>query len=103
LQSAAFGSNAGLADIFVTKINAAGTSILYSTYVGGSGQDRGDGIAIDSNGNAYVVGRVDSASINFPSTPGSFASSYRGGDFDGVVFKLNALGNALVYSAFLGG
>ena len=61
------------------------------------------GIAIDSGGNAYVVGRVDSSSINFPTTPGSFAPSYRGGDFDGVVFKLNAQGNSLVYSAFLGG
>ncbi len=103
LKNAAFGASAGLADIFVTKIDAAGANILYSTYVGGSGLDRGDGIAIDSNGNAYVVGRIDSSSINFPSTPGSFASSYRGGDFDGVVFKLNAQGNGLVYSGFLGG
>ena len=103
LHGAAFGTNAGLADIFVTKIDAAGANVLYSTYVGGSGQDRGDGIAIDSNGDAYVVGRVDSMSTNFPGTPGSFAPSYRGGDFDGVVFKLNAQGNALVYSGFLGG
>src|SRR5260370_34039570 len=65
--------------------------------------DRGDGIAIDSSGNAFVVGRVDSSSTNFPTTAGSFAQNYRGGDFDGVVFKLNAQGNALVYSTFLGG
>ncbi|HMJ24611.1 MAG TPA: SBBP repeat-containing protein, partial [Pyrinomonadaceae bacterium] len=103
LHSAAFGTNAGLADIFVTKIDAAGANIVYSTYIGGSGQDRGDGIAIDSSGNAYVVGRVDSASTNFPTTVGSFASTYRGGDFDGVVFKLNGQGNGLVYSGFLGG
>jgi len=103
LQDPAVGANAGLADIFVTKIDASGGSIVYSTYVGGSGLDRGDGIAVDNNGNAYVVGRVDSSSIDFPTTPGSFASSYRGGDFDGVVFKLNGQGNALVYSAFLGG
>jgi len=103
LQGAAFGANAGLADIFVTKIDASGANILYSTYIGGSGQDRADGLAIDASGNAYVVGRIDSSSINFPSTMGSFASSYRGGDFDGVVFKLNAQGNALVYSGFLGG
>jgi len=103
LQGAAYGTNAGLADIFVTKIDAAGANIIYSTYVGGSGQDRGDGIAIDASGNAYVVGRVDSASTNFPTTVGSFAPSYRGGDFDGVVFKLNAQGNALTYSGFLGG
>jgi glucose/arabinose dehydrogenase len=103
LQGAAFGTNAGLADIFVTKIDAAGANVLYSTYIGGSGQDRGDGLAVDANGNAFVVGRVDSSSTNFPATTGSFGPSYRGGDFDGVVFKLNAQGSALVYSGFLGG
>ena len=101
--SPAFAHNGGLADIFVTKVDAAGANILYSTYVGGSGLDRADGIAIDPSGNAYVVGRVDSTSTNFPTTPGSFAPTYRGGDFDGVVFKLNPQGNGLVYSAFLGG
>ncbi|MDX6557219.1 MAG: hypothetical protein QOF72_268, partial [Blastocatellia bacterium] len=103
LHSAAFGAKAGLADIFVTKIDAAGANVIYSTYVGGSGQDRGDGLAIDASGNAYVVGRVDSSSVNFPTTPGSFGPNYRGGDFDGVVFKLNGQGNALIYSSFVGG
>lgn len=99
----AFATNAGLSDIFVTKINAAGSAIVYSTYIGGSGLDRGDGIAVDGSGNAYVVGRVDSSSTNFPTTSGAFATTYRGGDFDGVLFKLNAQGNALVYSTFIGG
>jgi len=99
----AFANNAGLSDIFVTKINAAGSAIVYSTYIGGSGLDRGDGIAVDSSGNAYVVGRVDSSSTNFPTTNGAFATTYRGGDFDGVLFKLNAQGNTLVYSTFIGG
>jgi len=103
LHGAVFGVNAGLADVFVTKIDATGVNIIYSTFVGGSGQDRGDGIAIDGNGNAYVVGRVDSSSVNFPATPGSFGPNYRGGDFDGVVFKLNGQGNGLAYAAFLGG
>src|SRR6202022_623931 len=98
-----FSTNAGLSDIFVTKIDAAGANVIYSTYVGGSGLDRGDGIAVDNNGNAYVVGRVDSSSTNFPTTPGALAATYRGGDFDGFVFKLNPQGNGLVYSAFLGG
>ncbi len=103
LKNAAFGTNAGLADVFVTKIDAAGANVIYSTYVGGSGLDRGDGIAVDSSGNAYVVGRVDSSSTNFPTTPGVLAPTYRGGDFDGFVLKLNAQGNGLVYSTFLGG
>jgi hypothetical protein len=102
-HSPAYPANAGLSDIFVTKLDSTGHNIVYSTYIGGSGFDRGDGIAIDGSGNAYVVGRVDSSSMNFPTTPGSFASTYRGGDFDGVLFKLNAQGNALVYSAFVGG
>lgn len=102
-QGPAFPNNKGLSDIFVTKFDGASGNILYSTYVGGSGIDRADGIATDGNGNAYVVGRVDSTSTDFPSTPGSFGPAYRGGDFDGVVFKLNPQGNALVYSGFLGG
>jgi hypothetical protein len=99
----AFPNNKGLSDIFVTKIDPTGSSVIYSTYIGGSGVDRGDGIAVDTNGNAYVVGRVDPASADFPTTPGSFGPAYHGGDFDGLVFKLNAAGNGLVYSGFLGG
>jgi uncharacterized repeat protein (TIGR01451 family) len=99
----AFTLSKGLEDIFVAKIDAAGANILYSTYIGGSGRDRAGAIAIDSSGNAYVAGRVDSTSTNFPTTPGSLAPSYLGGDFDGIVFKLNAQGNALVYSTFFGG
>jgi uncharacterized repeat protein (TIGR01451 family) len=102
-QGSGSSSNKGLSDIFVTKYDGATGNILYSTYIGGSGLDRADGITTDNNGNAYVVGRVDSTSTDFPSTPGSFAPTYRGGDFDGVVVKLNPQGNALVYSGFLGG
>jgi len=102
-MNAAYSASAGLSDIFVTKIDAAGANIVYSTYVGGSGNDRADGIALDSGGNAYVVGRVDSSSTNFPTTPGVVAPTYRGGDFDGVVFKLNAQGNSLIYATYLGG
>ncbi|MEO8433995.1 MAG: PQQ-dependent sugar dehydrogenase [Pyrinomonadaceae bacterium] len=102
VKNSAFSNNAGLSDIFVTKIDAAGANIIYSTYVGGSGLDRGNDLALDASGNAYVVGRVDSTSLNFPTTPGAFTTTYGGGDFDGVVFKLNAAGNSLVYSMFLG-
>ncbi|MDQ6651184.1 MAG: PQQ-dependent sugar dehydrogenase, partial [Acidobacteriota bacterium] len=97
-------SNAGLEDVFITKLDPMGSSILYSTYVGGAGNDHGDGIFVDrTNGAAYVVGRVDALSINFPTTPGAFATTYRGGDFDAFVLKLNPQGNGLAYSTFLGG
>src|SRR5262245_7067477 len=99
----AYPNNKGLSDIFVTKIDGATGNVVYSTYVGGSGLDRADGIAVDSNGNAYVVGRVGDTSTDFPTTAGALAATYRGGDFDGVVFKLNPAGNSLVYSTFLGG
>ena len=99
----AFPNSAGLSDIFVTKIDPTGGNIVYSTYIGGGGLDRADGIAIDGGGNAYVVGRVGDTSTDFPTTAGALATTYRGGDFDGVLFKLNPQGNALVYSTFIGG
>jgi uncharacterized repeat protein (TIGR01451 family) len=102
LMNPAYPTNAGLSDIFVAKIDAAGANLVYSTYVGGSGVDRAAGIALDSNGNAYVVGRVDSSSTDFPTTSGVIGPTYRGGDFDGVVLKLNVQGNGLVYSTYLG-
>jgi hypothetical protein len=76
-----------LADVFVTKIDPAGANIIYSTYLGGSGLDRADGIAVDASGNAFIVGRVDSTSMDFPATAGSFGPAYRGGDFDWLCFQ----------------
>jgi hypothetical protein len=95
-------TNSGLSDMFVTKIDAGGT-LVYSTYIGGAGLDRADGIAVDEFLDAFVVGRVDPNSSNFPTTTGAFAPTYRGGDFDAVVFKLNSAGNDFLYSTFLGG
>ena len=57
-------SNGGRNDAFVTKINAAGSALVYSTYLGGSGRRSGAGIAVDGAGNAYVTGST--ASTNFP-------------------------------------
>ena len=94
-------SYAGNSDAFIAKLNAAGTALVYSTYIGGSLQDTGDCITVDSVGNAYVAGK--SVSTDFPTTPGALAPTYRGGDFDGFVLKLNAQGNALIYSTYLGG
>jgi hypothetical protein len=77
-------------DAFVTKLNAAGTARVYSTYIGGSGDDRGYGIAVDSSGSAYVTGWT--SSTNLPTTAGAPQPSYRGGSFDSFVTKLNAIG-----------
>ncbi len=96
LQSSPAG---GLSDVFIAKLNADGSALAYSTYLGGAGADDGNGIAVDSSGNAYVVGSTSSA--NFP-TVGPI-DAVLGGTQDGFVAKLNATGSALVYSTYLGG
>ncbi|MBM3747347.1 MAG: hypothetical protein FJW34_16295, partial [Acidobacteria bacterium] len=90
----------GSDDVFVAKLNPAGTAIVYSTYLGGSGADSGTAIAVDSSGNAYVTGSTESS--NFPTTAGAFDTTANGGT-DVFVAKLNPTGTALVYSTFLGG
>ncbi|MBV9924029.1 MAG: SBBP repeat-containing protein [Acidobacteria bacterium] len=89
----------GLRDAFVKKINAAGTAVVYSTYLGGRDDDEARRIAVDSDGNAYVKGVT--VSDNFP-TANAFDSTYNGGG-DAFVSKLNPSGSALVYSTYLGG
>ncbi|MEO7650815.1 MAG: SBBP repeat-containing protein [Bryobacteraceae bacterium] len=89
----------GSYDAFVTKIDATGSSRVYSTYLGGSGADIGHGIAVDSAGNAYVTGWE--YSTNFPTTNPLQAS--QGGNYDAFVTKINAAGSARVYSTYLGG
>jgi len=88
-------------DVFVTKLDAAGTGLLYSTYLGGAGNDEGRGIAVDLGGGAYVTGRA--AFMNFPTTPGAFDTTFNGGVSDAFVTNLNAAGTGLLYSTFLGG
>ena len=87
------------ADAFVTKVNPAGTSLVYSTYLGGTGDDNGEGVAVDEHGNAYVEGATSSA--DFP-TLNPFQPANAGG-YDLFITELNAAGNALVYSTYLGG
>jgi hypothetical protein len=93
------GGIAGEVNAFVLKLNAAGNTLLYATYIGGSGDDRAYGIAIDGGGNAYVTGSTTSA--NFP-TRVPIQSTLQGGR-DAFVLKLNAAGNGLTYSTYLGG
>lgn len=87
-------------DAFVTKLNSSGNGLVYSTYLGGNGSDIGNGIEVDSQGNAYVVGLTGSGS--FPRTFGTIQTS-KDGTIDGFVTKINPTGTSLVYSTFLGG
>ena len=95
----------GFGDAFVTKLNPTGSMPVFSTYLGGSGDDFGAGIAVDGNGNAYIAGST--ASTNFPTTPGAFQTTFGGsgplGLGDAFVTKLNPTGSALIYSTYLGG
>jgi Abnormal spindle-like microcephaly-assoc'd, ASPM-SPD-2-Hydin/Beta-propeller repeat len=95
--------NGSLDDLFVTKLNPAGTALVYSTFVGGSNSDFGYGLAIDSAGDAYVTGTTFSA--DFPTTPGAFQSACATNcsDGDGFVLELNPTGSNLIYSTYLGG
>ncbi|MBV8516195.1 MAG: SBBP repeat-containing protein [Acidobacteria bacterium] len=93
-------ANGGGLDAFVTKINAAGSSIVYSTFLGDSGMDVGNGIAVDGSGNAVVVGNTDSTS--FPGVSGGSLQPANAGSLDIFVTKLNAAGSAISWSTFLG-
>ena len=81
-------------EAFVAKLSPDGSSLLYSTYLGGSSSDTGLRIAVDSSGNAYVSG--DTQSSNFPTTAGALNTSGYG-----FVTKLNSTGTQLVYSTYL--
>ncbi len=88
-------------DAFVSKFSASGSSLVYSTYLGGLGQDIAQGIALDSSGNAYVTGSTISA--DFP-TVNPFQATLKGiSNTDAFVAKLNPSGNQLLYSTYLGG
>jgi len=91
---------------FVTKLNPAGTALVYSTYLGGSGYsyygDSASGLAVDGSGNAYITGAA--GSTDFPVTPGAFqTTNHSGAGSNAFVTKLNPTGGALVYSTYLGG
>jgi len=92
-------ANAGQGDAFLSKIKPDGSGLVYSTYLGGSGADSGQGVAVDSSGNAYVAGIT--LSTDFP-TANPYQTLY-GGSGDAFVARYNAGGTALVYSTYLGG
>ncbi len=93
-------TSGGGVDAFIAKLNVAGNALVYSTYLGGSWDDRAYGIAVDGSGNAYVTGWTYSP--NFPTTSGG-RQRMLGGGRDAFVAKLNAAGDTLLYSTYLGG
>ena len=84
----------------MAKINPGGTGLVFSTYVGGSGIDNGNAVAVDSSGSAYVAGATSSS--DFPLTSGAFQTVLNG-VYNAFVFKLSASGTSFVYSTLLGG
>ncbi|HEX9990047.1 MAG TPA: SBBP repeat-containing protein [Chloroflexia bacterium] len=93
-------SMAGVEDAFVTRVNAAGSALVYSTYLGGSLRDGALGIALDHDGNAYLAGH--SISTDFP-TANAFQPTNHGGNHDAIAAKVSHDGQQLVYSTYLGG
>ena len=98
-------------DAFVTELNPTGTALIFSSYLGGSGEDSGVGLVIDPAGNIYVSGGTDSS--DFPTTPGAVQTTFGGGSTgctntgeacgDAFLTKINAAKTAYVYSTYLGG
>ncbi|MFL5807753.1 MAG: SBBP repeat-containing protein, partial [Roseiflexaceae bacterium] len=101
------GARAGSEDVFISKVSADGTTLLYSTFLGGSKEDEAHGIVLDASGNIVLAGETQSS--NYP-TQNALDSTFgvstcTGGDpcEDAFVTKLNAAGSALLYSTYLGG
>ncbi|MCC2667927.1 MAG: putative secreted protein, partial [Armatimonadetes bacterium] len=95
------GAFGGLFDAFVAKLNASGSTLLYSTYLGGTGDDRSNDICVDGSGQAYVAGLTTSAA--FPTTAGAYSRTLHSQSADAFVSVLGAAGNGFLYSTYLGG
>jgi len=91
----------GVEDLFVAKLDASGSNLLFATFLGGVLDDIGYSILLDAANNAFLVGETYSG--NFPTTPGAFDPTWNGGGRDAFVTKLNATGDRLLYSTYLGG
>ncbi|MCS7075098.1 MAG: SBBP repeat-containing protein [Bacteroidia bacterium] len=90
----------GYMDVFITKFNATGSSLVYSTYIGGNNDDKGAGMFVDNSGCVYITGYT--LSPDYDVTPGAFQTTH-GEEEDVFVTKINATGSSLVYSTYIGG
>jgi len=93
------GENAGSKDAFVVKLSPAGDSLIFSTYLGGDGEDVGNGLAINSDNEIFITGKT--ISTNFPTV--NFYDNSLDGPKDGFVTKLSATGNTIDFSTYIGG
>jgi len=93
--------NGGDNDAFVAKVNSSGTAFVYCGYIGGSGFDAGEDIAVDGSGSAYVTGYTGSTQATFPVIGGPDLT--HNGNADAFVAKVNVSGTALVYCGYVGG
>lgn len=101
----------GFLEAFITKFDASGSNLVYSTYLAGTAPghvDRGNAIAVDASGNAYITGQTND--LNFPTTPGAYLPAPGGGTVglcgnctDGWVAKLDPTGSSLLFSTYLTG
>jgi uncharacterized repeat protein (TIGR02543 family) len=94
--------NGGWCDAFVAKVNASGTTLVYCGYIGGSDIDKGTGIAVDGEGNAYVTGITYSTEATFPVLYGPDLT-HNGGYYNAFVAKVNPSGTSLLYCGYIGG
>ena len=90
----------GELDVFVTKFSPDGGRLIFSTYLGGSGNDKGEGIAVDKDGNVFVAG--ETPSTDFP-IKNAFQENHAGGKTDFFVTKLSPNADKILWSTFVGG
>jgi hypothetical protein len=93
----------GYSDAYVSKLNADGNALVYSTFLGGKGFDGGQGIAVDQFGQAYVTGQDESGDLPVNGFQPIHSAGCSSGYKDGFIAKLNMAGSALLYSSYLGG
>jgi len=92
--------NGGFWDVFVAKVNPAGTNLIFSTFIGGSLTDGGLSVSVASSGNVYVSGLT--SSTNFPTTAGALSTTLSGIE-NGILSEIDMSGSTLLYSTYIGG
>ena len=93
-------ADGGTYDMYVAKLSADGSSLLFSTFIGGDGSDTASSIAVDSVGNIYVAGGTSSTDMT---TVNAYQGALNGTSSDGMLLKLNSTGDTLLYSSYFGG